>query len=290
MYPGTNPVGIATSLNGGAVPSSVFRGVIKFDIALSLQMLINGIWTNLSYPGMIVADAESMNTTPSVTEYISATTTGSTGWQILDIRNDAASIDQDPTKYKLEISNSGSNFKLYNDQVNDMGVQAVMYAQGTTALTDVQMRGRGVTAVQRSANAKSWQDLGSVSAQGESGTLAKYIFSDKAPLEGTNLYRLKMVDKDETFAYSRIRELSYAGGAQETVYPNPVSGTLFIRETAAGTLKEAAIFNLKGQQVYQSNVLGSQQIDVQPMTPGMYIVKTKHANGAVYNHKVVISH
>jgi hypothetical protein len=147
MYPGINPVGIATSLDGGAVPSSVFRGVIEFDIALNLQMLINGVWTDLGYPGMVIADAESMNATAAVTEYISATTNGTAGWQILDVRNDAASIGQDPAKYKLDIGSGGSHFKLYNDLVNDMGVQAVMYAEGTTALTDVQMRGRGVTAL-----------------------------------------------------------------------------------------------------------------------------------------------
>lgn len=145
MYPGVNPVGIATRLTGGTnTPYS--GGVIEFDISLQLQILENGVWTNVDYPGMVVADAESMTSTGAGTEYISADTDGA-GWQILDVRNDAASIGQDPTKYMLDITNGGSSFRLRNDQITDMGVQAVMFAQGATSLTNVQMRGRGVTAL-----------------------------------------------------------------------------------------------------------------------------------------------
>lgn len=146
MYPGVNPVGMANLLVGG--PTGAYSGgVIKFDIDLKLQMFIAGVWTDLAYPGMVMADAESMNSNGQGTEYISANTNGATGWQILDVRNDAGTIGQDPTKYKLDISNGGTSFKLYNNLQNDMGVQAIMYAQGATTLTDVQMQGRGVTAL-----------------------------------------------------------------------------------------------------------------------------------------------
>ncbi|MCE7043740.1 CshA/CshB family fibrillar adhesin-related protein [Dyadobacter sp. CY312] len=145
MYPGVNPIGMATK-NSASV-GSYNGGVIEFDINLKLQMLINGVWTDLNYPGMVMADAETMASNGSGTEYISAETNGTTGWQILDVRNDAASIGQNPTNYKLQIGNSGKYFRLYNNRVDNMGVQAVMYAQGTTTLTNVQMQGQGVTAL-----------------------------------------------------------------------------------------------------------------------------------------------
>ena len=65
--------------------------------------------------------------------------------------------------------------------------------------------------VQRSADAKNLQDLGVVNAQGESNELAKYNYTDNTPLNGRNLYRLEMVDKDGSFAYSRINELAFSG-------------------------------------------------------------------------------
>ncbi|SEJ37959.1 Por secretion system C-terminal sorting domain-containing protein [Dyadobacter sp. SG02] len=145
MYPGVNPIGMATYISPD--PGSYKGGVIEFDIDLKLQMQINGVWTDLNYPGMVIADAESMASDNVGTEYISAKTNGTTGWQILDVRNDAASIGQNPNNYKLEIGDGGKFFKLYNNLVRNMGVQAVMYAQGTKTLADVQMQGQGRTAL-----------------------------------------------------------------------------------------------------------------------------------------------
>lgn len=146
MYPGVNPIGMATRIVG-IDPGAYKGGVIEFDIDLKLQMRINGVWTDLNYPGMVIADAESMASDNVGTEYISAKTNGTTGWQILDVRNDAASIGQNPNNYKLEIGDGGKFFKLYNNLVRNMGVQAVMYAQGAKTLTDVQMQGQGRSAL-----------------------------------------------------------------------------------------------------------------------------------------------
>lgn len=145
MYPGVNPVGIATHTTEANL--NYKKGVVQFDISLKLQMLIDGNWTDLNYPGMVIADAESMASSSAGTEYISAETSGKTGWQILDVHNNAASIKKDPTNYKLQIANGGKYFKLYNNLVNNIGVQAVMFAQGTKTLKNVQMQGEGTTAL-----------------------------------------------------------------------------------------------------------------------------------------------
>jgi hypothetical protein len=50
-----------------------------------------------------------------------------------------------------------------------------------------------------------------------------YLFSDKDPLNNNNLYRLKVIDKDETFAYSKIRQINFKDILNIAVYSNPVT-------------------------------------------------------------------
>jgi hypothetical protein len=47
----------------------------------------------------------------------------------------------------------------------------------------------------------SWETLGFVVAKGKSAT---YQFMDNTPLSNTSYYRLKMIDNDQTFEYSKV--------------------------------------------------------------------------------------
>lgn len=61
--------------------------------------------------------------------------------------------------------------------------------------------------IEKSNEGTSFNYLGSVQATNE--TLAKYNFTDLNPEEGMNFYRLKMVDKDGSFEYSKIISINY---------------------------------------------------------------------------------
>src|SRR5690606_2899906 len=63
--------------------------------------------------------------------------------------------------------------------------------------------------VQRSTDGKRFGVLDKVPAWTESQTLRRYSFTDKLPESGSNIYRLKMVDKDGTFAYSMLRNVEF---------------------------------------------------------------------------------
>ncbi|MCZ4501189.1 MAG: Por secretion system C-terminal sorting protein, partial [Marmoricola sp.] len=78
--------------------------------------------------------------------------------------------------------------------------------------------------IQRSVNTKNWSTIGEKAAAGESKALLNYSFSDVAPLNGINYYRLKMIDKDDTFAYSSIKSAKFEIMTKLlALYPNPVS-------------------------------------------------------------------
>jgi len=149
--------------------------------------------------------------------------------------------------------------------------------------------------IQRSENAKSWAKIGKVESNGESNTLQKYKFTDIEPLRGINYYRLKMVDKDATYAYSSIKSVDFnAAGQSVSLYPNPVSNTLFLKDEAdvlleAKDVKEVSIISSGGQTVYKSVSVSSQGIDVKNLNNGMYLVMVTRKDGVISTHKIVIS-
>ncbi|RAK02313.1 hypothetical protein LX87_00433 [Larkinella arboricola] len=97
--------------------------------------------------------------------------------------------------------------------------------------------------IERSRDARAFEAIGRVSSKGFSERLQTYGFSDPAPLKGTNYYRLRQVDRDGTYAYSKIVAVSYdaegfyfqvvvldQGRLQvETNAPDPVFGLVDVR-------------------------------------------------------------
>ncbi len=141
--------------------------------------------------------------------------------------------------------------------------------------------------IERSANGKVWSRIGTRASAGESAVLVKYTFTDAAPLQGENLYRLKMVDKDDTYAYSSIRDLTFNGGQMQFAYPNPVSDVVYIQD--AESVKMVSIVNLNGKTVMDTGTLQGGAIRVDRLNAGMYIVKVVRNNGLVTSQKIVVA-
>ncbi|WP_353718763.1 T9SS type A sorting domain-containing protein [Dyadobacter sp. 676] len=142
--------------------------------------------------------------------------------------------------------------------------------------------------VERSLNGKSWDKIGDVAARGESTVRVEYSFVDIQPAEGENLYRLKMIDLDGTFAYSRVRNVRVDGSTPElSVYPNPVTDKLHVKESR--TVKEVTMFNTKGLKVYHSKGLGGGAIDVTSLPTGIYAVHITRNGGITSVQKILVN-
>ncbi|UAY51300.1 LamG-like jellyroll fold domain-containing protein [Ferruginibacter albus] len=95
--------------------------------------------------------------------------------------------------------------------------------------TSAEINNSGYEVWRSADNGKTWQKIGFVNAADVSSV---YDFVDETPLQGTNLYRLKQVDKDGNFSYSNTVVLTYTlKGAAVTIYPNPVKTALTIQVT-----------------------------------------------------------
>lgn len=141
--------------------------------------------------------------------------------------------------------------------------------------------------IERSAAGRKWTRIGSLPAGGDVlNAVTRYHFTDSDPMPGENLYRLKMIDRDQTFAYSRIVSLNFKTKVVASTYPNPASDKLTIAASDWERIKTIRIVNTAGQVVYSSDK-PRQEIDIQSLAAGSYIIGLMRDNGAQENVKFV---
>ena len=188
-------------------------------------------------------------------------------------------------------SNLTVDFGFYNPALpvtllNFSGKTAESYAVldwSTTAETN-----SSYFEVQRSTDGKSWNAIGNVLALGESNNLHKYHFKDLSPLNGESLYRLKMVDLDQTYAYSRIVSIKMEAGYTLSVFPNPAVNVVKIAVSDASNVLKVQVYSLIGKLVQEFISPKQGEINVQSLPAGVYLLKITTANGSVETRKVVV--
>lgn len=148
--------------------------------------------------------------------------------------------------------------------------------------------------IQKSGDGHIWKTLGRVLAAVKSEQRRSYAFIDNNPLDGdppgrVNLYRLKMVDMDGSFAYSRIVSLSFVKNGGLVLYPNPVSDKLHINPAEAVKIESIMMINNAGQIVLQSFGNDKTGIAVHALAPGIYLAQIRKKGGTVEFQKVIVA-
>lgn len=140
--------------------------------------------------------------------------------------------------------------------------------------------------VESSYNGKDWKRIGSLPAKSQSTENVDYFYSDKKP--GANLiyYRLKMVDRDSTFAYSRIQMVRFSN-MDIVVYPNPVEGgkqlQLLVNDSK---VEKICIYDLAGNVVYEAEG-PTDQINTKNLMTGRYVLKILLKDGTKSSHVII---
>jgi hypothetical protein len=142
--------------------------------------------------------------------------------------------------------------------------------------------------IEHSTDGKGWEVLGSVQSNGETdNTLSKYSFTDIQPVNGENLYRLKMIDNDDTYAYSRIVSVIFESEILAMAYPNPAIDKLTISADDWNKVEKVQILNLSGTVIYESGNKAGPEINVSDLTPGSYVLRIVHTSGIQKTQKFV---
>lgn len=130
--------------------------------------------------------------------------------------------------------------------------------------------------IERSTNQTAFTRIGIVSASGNTTGSTSYQFIDHYPANGNNFYRIKQVDQDGSFEYSKIIKLSMDANALIALYPNPVKGMLKMDLPQANDFHSIELYDATGKLVARKNLdKGSihEEIDMQHLPGGWYIIQ-----------------
>lgn len=129
-----------------------------------------------------------------------------------------------------------------------------------------------------------WDEIKRIKGKGTTQNKDVYNLKGVKSLVGTNYYRLKMVDLDGTFEYSRVAVVRIDEPKQLTVYPNPAK-----REGTA--LLELNFAPEEGDRILVYNIYGVEQLNLPvhssklhlPLSnfkAGAYLVKFSRSNSS----------
>jgi len=105
--------------------------------------------------------------------------------------------------------------------------------------------------IERGGTGNTFLQIGTVKAAGNGSSSNSYQFSDAFPLEGTNFYRLKQVDIDGKYEYSKICSVNFNNVYSTAwVFPNPVYQSAIISYSIQQDSKVSIkIYDVNGRQV-----------------------------------------
>ncbi len=154
--------------------------------------------------------------------------------------------------------------------------------------TAMEQNNKGFT-IQHSADGSNWTDIGFINSKainGNSSLELNYMFTDKTPGNGQNVYRLRQTDIDGNYNYSSLRTIKIQISPVITIYPNPASGELTIKGLSNN--ETVCIYDVTGRKLKQLKSNGSQCIiSLEGLVEGVYYVHIIAEDGATAIHKFI---
>jgi hypothetical protein len=128
-----------------------------------------------------------------------------------------------------------------------------------------------------------WEKIGFVNGNGNSNSPKNYSYEDKNVSAGKYSYRLKQIDNDGQFEFSKTIEVDLGAPKKFELsqnYPNPFNPTTTIRFSLpeASTVK-LTIYNILGQEIktllneFKESGIHSLNFNASELNSGMYIYK-----------------
>lgn len=148
--------------------------------------------------------------------------------------------------------------------------------------------------IEHSITGENFKSIGKVEGFGNKESVTEYTFLDANCSEEINYYRLKQVDFDGTFTYTKVvvvRGKSLVP-AHLLIYPNPTKGnTLSLQLSTQNEILSVEIFNTLGEMVHSvKNPTTTNKLTVKLIThlpKGIYLAKILTKEGIHAEHFLV---
>lgn len=130
--------------------------------------------------------------------------------------------------------------------------------------------------IEHSMNGVGFEAIGMVPGNGTTLRITNYEFSDMHPSIGTNYYRLKQVDYDGAFSYTKTVGIKI--GADEIhVLPNPTQGIVKLNGLAESDDTIVRVYDETGKLIKELQLPASSSFDLSEQPKGLYII-------SIFNH------
>jgi hypothetical protein len=136
--------------------------------------------------------------------------------------------------------------------------------------------------IQRSANGSDFTNIGAVKGNGTKTTVSDYTFTDNAPLNGINYYRLEQLDVDGKATLSK--NVAVVNGSSKAgllkLYPS-VSDAVLTVETITEGATTLSVSDLTGRVLLTKTVhatgFASTTLDISNLSNGLYLLTFESA-------------
>jgi hypothetical protein len=123
--------------------------------------------------------------------------------------------------------------------------------------------------IERAGDDLKFHKIGSVHAKGDSKDPIEYNYLDQSVGTGNVYYRLKLIDIDGSFVYSKIESLQFSNSQSFQVYPNPAN-----RGELVNLFPQPESFQVfeivKGKMIYEGS--GSSPLNTTQLPAGVYLI------------------
>lgn len=139
--------------------------------------------------------------------------------------------------------------------------------------------------VEFSLDGKQFFTAGEVAAKNNSGG-ASYTFHHKSSLSGLHYYRIKQVDRDGKFTFSRIVQLLISSEHDQLkLYPNPAREFVYVQIPPGKSLSQVSLLDQQGKVLKvlsgKSLVDRPVSISLRGLSPGAYYIKLFYKDAAI---------
>jgi uncharacterized delta-60 repeat protein len=131
--------------------------------------------------------------------------------------------------------------------------------------------------IEKSMDGRNYNRIATVNAQGNNASGMDYHSKDLQPAM-INFYRLKIIDQDGSFTYSKVLVVRFEERMTVQAFPNPVKNDLNVQFKVPAGKVDLALFDAAGRLVRNRQVTsnGNQLtvlVDMSGLTRGIYVLK-----------------
>ncbi|GAA5224998.1 T9SS type A sorting domain-containing protein [Membranihabitans marinus] len=147
--------------------------------------------------------------------------------------------------------------------------------------------------IERSQNGQEFVKIGDVKGHGNTQVPQSYTFVDQEPFNGINYYRLKQIDFDGTFDYSKILYLTFdetlnGDNLNFKLFPNPTSQYLNIVSNKDLNNHRVALYDVLGRQLKVMSYQSGMALPMYGLQSGLYSVHITDELGAIIKNEMII--